>query len=97
MHNESGSKYEYLLTAFGFSNYIQAQIAKILYSLKEFDQVEAIFEELLRTDPYRVDDMDVYSNVLYAKECISALSHLAHKVSMTDKYRPESCYIIGNY
>jgi len=79
MHNESLSKYEYLLTACGFSNYIQAQNAKTLYSLKEFDQVEAIFEELQRTDPYRVDDMDMYSNVLY------------------DKYRPESCYIIGNY
>jgi len=79
MHNESLLKYEYLLTAFGFSSYIQAQIAKTLYSLKEFDQVEAIFEELQRTDPYRVDDMDMYSNVLY------------------DKYRPESCYIIGNY
>ncbi|WJX87492.1 anaphase-promoting complex component apc8 [Trifolium repens] len=97
MHNESLSKYEYLLGTFGFSNYIQAQIAKAQYSLREFDQVEAIFEELLRTDPYRVEDMDMYSNVLYAKECFSALSHLAHRVFMTDKYRPESCCIIGNY
>ncbi|KEH43881.1 putative acetyltransferase A, auxiliary subunit [Medicago truncatula] len=97
MHNESLSKYEYLLGTFGFSNYIQAQIAKAQYSLKEFDQVEAIFEELLRIDPYRVEDMDMYSNVLYAKECFSGLSYLAHRVFMTDKYRPESCCIIGNY
>ena len=41
--------------------------------------------------------MDMYSNVLYAKECFSALSYLAHRVFMTDKYRPESCCIIGNY
>ncbi|KAK7317459.1 hypothetical protein RJT34_01716 [Clitoria ternatea] len=97
MHNESLSKYEYLLGTFGYSNYIQAQIAKAQYSLREFDQVEAIFEELLRNDPYRVEDMDMYSNVLYAKECFSALSYLAHRVFMTDKYRPESCCIIGNY
>ncbi|CAI8607012.1 unnamed protein product [Vicia faba] len=97
MHSESLLKYEYLLGTFGFSNYIQAQIAKVQYSLKEFDQVEAIFEELLRNDPYRVEDMDMYSNVLYSKECFSALSYLAHRVFLTDKYRPESCCIIGNY
>ncbi|WJX21337.1 anaphase-promoting complex component apc8 [Trifolium repens] len=97
MHKESLSKYEYLLGIFGYSNYIQAQIAKARYSLREFDQVERIFEELLRTDPYKVEDMDMYSNVLYTKECFSALSCLAHRVFMIDKYCPESCCIIGNY
>ncbi|KAL3740510.1 hypothetical protein ACJRO7_021742 [Eucalyptus globulus] len=97
MHNESLAKYEYLQGTFSFSNYIQAQIAKAQYSLREFEQVEVIFEELLRNDPYRVEDMDMYSNVLYAKECFSALSFLAHRVFVTDKYRPESCCIIGNY
>ncbi|KAK6163820.1 hypothetical protein DH2020_000684 [Rehmannia glutinosa] len=67
------------------------------YNLREFEQVEVIFEELLRNDPYRIEDMDMYSNVLYAKECFSALSYLAHRVFLTDKYRPESCCIVGNY
>ncbi|GLU12243.1 hypothetical protein SLE2022_289390 [Rubroshorea leprosula] len=97
MHNESLAKYEHLQGIFGFSNYIQAQIAKVQYSLREFEQVEVIFEELLRIDPFRVEDMDVYSNVLYTKECFSALSYLAHRVILTDKYRPETCCIIGNY
>ncbi|KAL8042089.1 hypothetical protein ABFX02_09G027700 [Erythranthe guttata] len=97
MHNESLSKYEYLQTTFSYSNYIQAQIAKAQYNLREFEQVEVIFEELLRNDPYRIEDMDMYSNVLYAKECFSALSYLAHRVFLTDKYRPESCCIVGNY
>ncbi|KAM7475569.1 hypothetical protein LguiB_022812 [Lonicera macranthoides] len=97
MHNESLAKYEHLQGIFSFSNYIQAQVAKTQYSLREFEQVEVIFEELLRNDPYRVEDMDMYSNVLYAKECFSALSYLAHRVFLTDKYRPESCCIIGNY
>ncbi|XP_047955327.1 anaphase-promoting complex subunit 8 isoform X1 [Salvia hispanica] len=97
MHNEALAKYEYLQGTFIFSNYIQAQIAKAQYNLREFEQVEVIFEELLRNDPYRIEDMDMYSNVLYAKECFSALSYLAHRVFLTDKYRPESCCIIGNY
>ncbi|XP_048229235.1 anaphase-promoting complex subunit 8 isoform X2 [Ricinus communis] len=97
MHNESLAKYESLQSTFSFSNYVQAQIAKAQYSLREFEQVEVIFEELLRNDPHRIEDMDMYSNVLYAKECFAALSYLAHRVFMTDKYRPESCCIIGNY
>ncbi|KAF4374956.1 hypothetical protein G4B88_004707, partial [Cannabis sativa] len=74
MHNESLAKYEYLQGTFSFSNYIQAQIAKAQYSLRDFEVVEAIFEELLRNDPYRVEDMDMYSNVLYSKECFAALT-----------------------
>lgn len=54
-----------------------------------------MFEQLLKSDPYRVDGLDIYSNILYVKECFSALSYLAHKAVLTDKYRPETCCIIG--
>ncbi|EFH51348.1 predicted protein, partial [Arabidopsis lyrata subsp. lyrata] len=67
------------------------------YCLREFDHVEIMFREHLRNDPYRMEDMDLYSYVLYAKEACAALSYLAHKVVLTDKYRPESCCIISNY
>ncbi|CAA7396820.1 unnamed protein product [Spirodela intermedia] len=97
MYNEALAKYEYLLGIFRFSDYIQAQIATAKYSLRDFDEAEIIFEELLRIDPYRVDSMDIYSNLLYAKESFSSLSCLAHRVFLTDKYRPESCCIIANY
>ncbi|RDX79810.1 Anaphase-promoting complex subunit 8, partial [Mucuna pruriens] len=62
-----------------------AQIAKAQYSLREFDQVEAIFEELLKDDPYRVENMDMYSNVLYAKECFSG------------KYRNTDLNLVGQH
>ena len=41
--------------------------------------------------------MDAYSNILYVKEEFAALSHLAHRCASADKYRPETCAIIGNY
>lgn len=97
MHDEALKRYEILMGVFRLSDYIQAQIATVQYSMRELDEAEVIFEELLRTDPYRVDSMDIYSNVLYAKESLSALSFLAHRVFLTDKYRPESCCIIANY
>lgn len=61
----------------------------------EFDEAQELFEALLKSDPYRVDGLDIYSNILYVKECFSALSYLAHKAVLTDKYRPETCCIIG--
>lgn len=97
VHDEALKRYESLQTVFRRSNHIQAQIATALYGLRELDEAEVVFEEILRNDPYCVSTMDIYSNLLYAKECFSALSFLAHKVFLTDKYQPESCCIIANY
>jgi len=44
-----------------------------------------------------MENMDVYSNVLYLKEDKKALGHLAHRALKVEKYRPETCCIIGNY
>lgn len=41
--------------------------------------------------------MDVYSNILYVKEDFAGLSNMAHRMTETDKYRPQSVCIVGNY
>ena len=41
--------------------------------------------------------MDTYSNIPYVKEEFATLSHLAHRCAAADKYRPETCCVIGNY
>ncbi|MCO5606730.1 hypothetical protein L7F22_060920 [Adiantum nelumboides] len=89
--------YRSLHAVFQNSDYILCQIATAHYNLREFDNAERLFEELLQTDPYRMEGSDTYSNILFVKECFAALSHLAHKAVLTDKYRPETCFIIGNY
>ncbi|GAQ83915.1 Anaphase-promoting complex [Klebsormidium nitens] len=96
--NEEGlQQYRALAAAFPRSDYVVAQTATAHYNLRQFDEAQELFEQLLKSDPYRVDGLDIYSNILYVKECFSALSYLAHKAVLTDKYRPETCCIIGNY
>jgi anaphase-promoting complex subunit 8 len=56
-----------------------------------------LFEELLARDPHRIEGMDTYSNVLYVQEDTHRLSYLAQTANRTDKFRPETCCIIGNY
>lgn len=41
--------------------------------------------------------MDIYSNILYVKEEFAALSALAHRCAAADKYRAETCCVVGNY
>ncbi|CAG8463759.1 9999_t:CDS:2 [Diversispora eburnea] len=56
---------------------------------------EVIFDEIIKSDPYRVDEMDVYSNILYVMERkIGKLSYLAHMCTYTDKYRSETMCVI---
>ncbi|EFJ39960.1 hypothetical protein VOLCADRAFT_100315 [Volvox carteri f. nagariensis] len=40
---------------------------------------------------------DTFSNILFVKEAAAPLSVLAHRVAATDKYRPETCCVLGNY
>ncbi|CDO74456.1 hypothetical protein BN946_scf184979.g11 [Trametes cinnabarina] len=70
---------------------------KTLNSLNNFTAAEAQFRKILAIDPYRVDDIDILSNILYVSENNNALSKLAHDYLAIDKDRPEICCIIGNY
>ena len=73
------------------------QIAHASYISQEYDIAIDWFQRLLRTDPYRYENLDLYSNILYIKENYGELANLAFNVFQNDKYRPESCCVIGNY
>ena len=62
---------------------------------KDFGQAEKQFEKILAFAPYRVDDIDVYSNILYVTENRLKLSRLAHEFLELDKDRPEVCCLVG--
>jgi len=61
----------------------------------DFGQAEIQFQKILAIDPYRVDDIDVYSNILYVTENRLKLSKLAHDFLALDKDRPEVCCLVG--
>ena len=79
------------------SPYLQSQLAVAHYNLRDFDEAQGHFVALSERYPDRIDQMDVYSNILYVKEDRVTLSALAHRAVRVDKYRPETCCIVGNY
>ncbi|KAI0342117.1 TPR-like protein [Trametopsis cervina] len=78
------------------STWIMSLRACVLYHLHDFGQAEAQFKKLLELEPNRVDDIDVYSNILYVNENRLELSKLAHDFIAMEKDRPEICCLIGN-
>ena len=79
------------------SVYIRNQIAHGSYQAQEYDVAVDYFKQLLKADPYRYENLDLYSNILYIKENFGELANLAFNVFNNDKYRPESCCTVGNY
>ncbi|PPQ80670.1 LOW QUALITY PROTEIN: hypothetical protein CVT26_007116 [Gymnopilus dilepis] len=79
------------------SLWIMALKACVLYHMHDFSQAEAQFERILSIDPEHIDDIDVYSNILYVTDSRLKLSKLAHEFLALDKDRPEICCLIGNH
>ncbi|XP_063617411.1 cell division cycle protein 23 homolog [Cydia splendana] len=88
-----------VLAAAGFdkSTYVIAQMAIAHHDRRDVDSSLALFRELCQSDPYRLDNWDVYSHLLYLKERRMELAHLAQRAVSIDKYRVETCCVIGNY
>jgi len=65
------------------------------FPVSDFGQAENQFEKILAIDQYRVDDIDIFSNILYVTENKLKLSRLAHEFLALDKDRPEVCCLVG--
>jgi anaphase-promoting complex subunit 8 len=66
-------------------------------ALSDFDEAAQIFTSLLHQDPYRLDALDHYSNILYVMSARPQLAFLAQLATAVDKFRPETCCVVGNY
>ncbi|CAF0739094.1 unnamed protein product [Brachionus calyciflorus] len=87
----------YCQKGFAKSIYIKSQMAKCYDNLREGRECKQTFEFIRKLDPYNLDFMDIYSNVLFVLEEHVQLAILAQEACEIDKYKPESCCIIGNY
>lgn len=79
------------------SQFLKTQRALLHYHGREFDEAEAIFDGIMKEDPHRLDALDHYSNILYVMERRPKLGFLAQLATYTDRFRPETCCVVGNY
>ncbi|KFA74452.1 hypothetical protein S40288_06439 [Stachybotrys chartarum IBT 40288] len=88
---------EQLLSIFPTSSFLLTCNALLSYHSKDLEAAEQHFSGLLSMHPHRLDSLDHYSNILYVLNIRPKLAFLAHLCSSVDKFRPESCVVIGNY
>lgn len=83
------------LQSMGFekNGYVLAQTAIAVHYRRDVDNAIETFKRIIKDDPYCLDNMDTYSNLLYVKELKVELAHLAHRATEIDKYRLETCCI----
>eukprot|EP01041_Mallomonas_annulata_P003336 gene3336-6600_t len=86
-----------LLKLFPKSLIVATQLARAYYCSREYDKAQSYFEHIRAADPYRLEHIDTYSNILYVREKRADLSHLAHVTTKIDKFSPEVCCVVGNY
>lgn len=97
MNEEALAMYNDLSEVFSESNYIKTQIAIVKINLRDTDGALECFNSVRTSDPYRVDSLDILSNLLYVKSMRAELSSLAHSVNGIDPFRVESCCCIANF
>jgi len=61
----------------------------------DYEEAEQLYTELQEREPKRLEHMDVLSNILYVRDNAERLSQLAHHALEVDRFRPETCCIIG--
>ncbi|KAK4219329.1 anaphase-promoting complex subunit 8 [Rhypophila decipiens] len=86
-----------LLNIFPTSSFLLTCKALLNYHSKDLIAAEQDFNHILALHPHRLDSLDHYSNILYVLNQRPKLAFLAHLCSSIDKFRPESCVVIGNY
>ncbi|PHH61902.1 hypothetical protein CDD81_7766 [Ophiocordyceps australis] len=88
---------EKLLRIFPTSSFLLSCNALLAYHAKDLIAAEQQFSQLLALHPHRLDSLDHYSNILYILNRRPKLAFVAQLCSSVDKFRPESCVVIGNY
>lgn len=76
--------------------WVLAQIGKAYYERSLFVDAEKVFSRIREKAPSRMEDMEVYSNVLWQLKRETELSYLAHELSEQDRLSPQAWCAIGN-
>jgi anaphase-promoting complex subunit 3 len=76
--------------------YILAQIAKSYYEQAQYAEAEKFFIRVRELAPTRLEDMEVYSTVLWHLKSEIELAYLAHELIEIDRLSPQAWCAIGN-
>jgi anaphase-promoting complex subunit 3 len=78
------------------TGWVLCQVARAQFEMAEYRRSEQLFLQARELEPYRVDDMEVFSVALWHLHKEVELSYLAHDLVELDKKRPQAWCAVGN-
>lgn len=88
--------YNALPSAHRETAYILSQIGKAYYEQGSHAEAEKFFIRVRQLAPNRLEDMEIYSTVLWHLKSETELAYLAHELVEVDRLSPEAWSAIGN-
>ncbi|KAL0258147.1 anaphase-promoting complex subunit cdc27 [Diplodia seriata] len=76
--------------------WVLAQMGRAQYEQAKYSEAAELFEKVKRIAPSRMEDMEVYSTVLWHLKGETDLAYLAHELIETDRLSPQAWCAIGN-
>ncbi|EXJ93100.1 anaphase-promoting complex subunit 3 [Capronia epimyces CBS 606.96] len=76
--------------------YILSQIGKAYHEQAQYAEAEKFFIRVRQLAPTRLEDMEVYSTVLWHLKSEIELAYLAHELVSVDRLSPQAWCAIGN-
>ncbi|OCL14176.1 TPR-like protein [Glonium stellatum] len=76
--------------------WVLAQIGKAYYERSMYAEAEEVFARIKKISPSRMEDMEVYSNVLWQLKKETDLAYLSHELIEADRLSPQAWCAIGN-
>jgi len=78
------------------SDYLAGE-ASFLNALENYPASIETYQQIRKSDPFRFQDLDNFSNILFTSNKKLELSTLAHELNDIDPYWPEVCIVLANY
>lgn len=78
------------------TGWVLAQVGKAYFEIVDYPAAEKVFEVLRKLEPWRIQDMEVYSTLLWHMQKQVQLSFLAHELMGMQRTSPQAWIAIGN-
>jgi anaphase-promoting complex subunit 3 len=94
--NDAISTFRLLPDAQYYTGWVLCKVAKAYFEMVNYSEAQSLFEEVRRIEPERLDDMELYSTILWHLRKEVELSYLAQELIDFDRMAPQSWCAIGN-
>ncbi|KAJ1980387.1 anaphase-promoting complex subunit cdc27 [Dimargaris verticillata] len=75
---------------------VRCLYGRVFFEMGDYGQAEQCFRLAWETEPYRAEDLELYSTLLWHTRQLTALSHLAHALLDTHRQTPQAWCAVGN-